>query len=101
MPQLSSEESAKVVAAQVEQARLHGTTSLNLDFIGLQTVPPEVLLLTNLESLSLAGNALRTIPQGIQQLTKLRELDVRGNPIESLPDVPGLLMDWGAYLALR
>jgi len=52
---------------------------------GLESCPPEVGLLRNLEHLDLHLNRLTTLPASIGDLTRLKWLDLRFNEIRQLP----------------
>lgn len=54
---------------------------LDLSSAGLTTLPPDVLRLSNLQSLYLNNNKLSVLPDTISQLRKLTTLDLTGNPM--------------------
>ncbi|BDA46872.1 probable leucine-rich repeat-containing protein 7 at N-terminal half [Coccomyxa sp. Obi] len=62
------------------------SNQLDLSECGLTSVPDDVLALTDLEELSLAGNDLRELPDGLCKLEKLRKLQLSGNRLKSLPE---------------
>lgn len=51
----------------------------------LQTLPPEIGLLTKLVTLDLAQNALETLPPSIKKLNRLQELNLSQNKLAHLP----------------
>ncbi|MEH2393211.1 MAG: COR domain-containing protein [Nostoc sp.] len=69
----------------IEQAVRDKVTRLNLSGKGLTTLPPEIVQLTNLQSLYLGNNQLSSLPPEIVQLTNLRWLDLWSNQLSSLP----------------
>src|SRR5215475_7171421 len=77
--------------------------SRELDLFGfkLTQIPQEVFALSDLESLFLGSNEIRAIPETIRKLSRLKLLDVSQNPIEKVPDIPGLSLDWDAYVRCR
>lgn len=70
---------------RIEQAYREKTTSFDLSFRRLSTLPPEIGQLTNLQQLYLRDNELSLLPPEIGQLTSLRELNLTLNRVESLP----------------
>jgi Leucine-rich repeat (LRR) protein len=69
----------------IEQARVSGTTNLNLYGLGLERLPPELWALTNLQVLYLSGNQLTSVPAELGNLTALQILYVGYNQLTSLP----------------
>ena len=51
----------------------------------LTELPPEVLEMSNLEDLSLAGNRIRELPEDMANLRSLRRLGLAGNLLSRLP----------------
>ena len=86
------------VVNQIERARRDGATSLDLTGASLEALPEEVFELTKLEVLYLVKNRISVVPDKLRTLSRLKRIDLRANPIEQVPDVPGLLLDWDAYL---
>ncbi|GFH13279.1 uncharacterized protein HaLaN_09129, partial [Haematococcus lacustris] len=74
------------------QQPVDSTGKLDLSDCGLASLPPEVLQLTQLEDLSLAGNQLSSLPPGISGLTQLRRLGLAGNRLVELPRAMGDLI---------
>lgn len=67
------------------------TTELALTNLELETLPPEIGQLTNLERLYLGNNKLTALPQEIGNLTKLRVLELGDNALTCLPPTIGNL----------
>lgn len=57
----------------------------------LTVIPPEILELTGLTSLSLASNQLTALPDDIGRLKKLNYLNIHSNKLEELPESIGEL----------
>lgn len=87
----------KLAGASVSKRILEGgldknlfqLTSLNLLNISdtcLTTIPDEIKLLTNLQSLLLFGNKLEVFNENITSLSKLKVLDLSRNQLASIPD---------------
>ncbi|MBD1216233.1 MAG: leucine-rich repeat domain-containing protein [Aphanizomenon flos-aquae Clear-A1] len=51
----------------------------------MSSLPPEIVQLTNLQSLNIAGNQISSLPPEIVQLTNLQFLNISDNQISSLP----------------
>lgn len=66
-------------------------SSLRMDAVGLNRIPEEITLMTNLRSLSLAHNQLEEIPRLIGCLTTLEKLDLSYNHLNCLPAELGRL----------
>jgi internalin A len=65
--------------------------SLDKSYSGLESIPSEIGLLTNLELLYLSNNRLRSIPVEMCTLTNLRYLDLDRNKLQFMPNEIGLL----------
>ncbi|MFB2922126.1 ADP-ribosylation family protein [Aerosakkonema funiforme] len=65
--------------------------SLNLNYNNLKDLPEELGRLSNLQELYLVGNYLDRIPDAICNLTQLRKLDLRENPLAEICDRIGKL----------
>ncbi len=86
----------------MEAATQQDSDYLSLSFADLDEIPDEVFRMQRLKGLNLAGNNIRVVPTWLTaKLPKIRKLDLTGNPIEQLPDIPGLHLDWPAYLRCR
>ena len=68
-------------------------TQLELDWIRLTALPPELGQLHNLRSLSLAGNELANLPPELGQLQHLKSLSLRNNQLTALPPALGQLQN--------
>ncbi|MHC5732275.1 MAG: leucine-rich repeat domain-containing protein, partial [Nostoc sp.] len=55
----------------------------------LSSLPPEIVQLTNLQSLNLSSNQLSSLPPEIVQLQNLKKLDLRRNPLPIPPEILG------------
>ena len=60
-------------------------TELDLSDKDLTILPPEIVQLTNLQTLDLSSNQLSSLPPEIVQLNNLRTLDLSYNQLSSLP----------------
>ena len=61
---------------RVDLAARERSAELNLDGLGLTTVPAQVNQMTWLRSLSLSRNSLASVPTAIRELTGLGHLDL-------------------------
>jgi len=64
----------------------------------LKNIPEEVYELAQLEELNLQHNQIRVVSDRICKLPNLKKLNLSRNPIKTVPDMPGLMLDWEAYL---
>ena len=87
-PNLAYEEALR----RIEEARVNGTTQLDLINIPLEKLPPEIGQLTNLQTLQLLNIPLTTLPSEISQLSHLQRLSIL-SPLTSLPAEIGQLSD--------
>ncbi|KAI9316702.1 hypothetical protein BX666DRAFT_2155300 [Dichotomocladium elegans] len=62
-------------------------TRLDLQNIGLQSVPIQVITLTRLTFLDLSRNHLDTLPPAFRKLKQLRHLNISHNRLQRVPDV--------------
>jgi hypothetical protein len=60
-------------------------TYLDLEGQQLERIPPEVLLLKNLDSINLSNNYLKHIPRKLIMLQKLTSIDVSNNELREMP----------------
>ena len=74
-----------MVRQKLEHAGKTGILSLGEH--GLKEVPSEVLALTGLKTLDLAGNALKSLPAKFADLRALKTLKLDANMLGSLPDL--------------
>ena len=84
-PEMTNEELLQII----EQAARDKVTELDLSSKGLTTLPPEIVQLTNLQSLYLFRNQLSSLPPEIRQLANLNKLDLRRNPVPIPPEILG------------
>jgi Leucine-rich repeat (LRR) protein len=71
---------------RIEEAAANESGRLDLRGLGLETLPPEIGQLTNVEFLLLSDNHLTTLPPEIGQLSKLWALNLASNRLTTLPD---------------
>jgi Leucine-rich repeat (LRR) protein len=69
----------------------YDSTSLELERISINGIPPEIGQLTDLTSLDLSGNKLTSLPPEIGQLTNLASLDLSKTFIHKIPEEIGNL----------
>jgi internalin A len=89
------------VRLRIDAARREGQKLLDLSWSHLNEIPDELFELTHLEGLYLRGNNIRYVPERLRELPNLRRIELGENPIRSVPDLPGLALDWEAYLWCR
>lgn len=90
------------LSRRIDEARARGSTHLDLSYLDLYEIPEDVFLLQRLKSIRADGNNIRVVaPTLAVKLPKLKKLDLTLNPIERVPDIPGLELDWEAYLRVR
>jgi len=70
---------------QIAEAARTKAEGLNVLYLGLTRLPPEIGQLTALTELYLNGNQLSSLPPEIGQLTALTELYLNDNQLSSLP----------------
>jgi internalin A len=90
----------EIALQRIEDARRRNTRLLDLAFLGLTQVPPEIGQLSNLQELYLYYNQLTTLPPEIGQLNSLRRLYLDNNQLTSLPSEIGQLSNL-CVLSLR
>src|SRR6186713_1760542 len=83
MPRMTKEEQAAYDEAQkrIEKCRRDKGTSLDLGYLKLSALPPEIGQLTALAALHLHDNQLTTLPPEIGQLTALTALHLHDNQL--------------------
>ncbi len=87
---MSSVNSARLLRI-IRRAKKENATRLDLSRMEIETLPPEIGLLTNLKELCLAWNDLRIIPPEFGDLTGLTILQLWGNQLTTLPPEIGRL----------
>ena len=86
VPTFAQEQSPYDMAlARIAEAEASGTTGLDLSWLDLTELPPEIWNLSNLQALSLGNNQLSNLPSGIGNLSYLQSLSLDGNQLSSLP----------------
>ncbi|WP_196517490.1 COR domain-containing protein, partial [Nostoc sp. WHI] len=68
-----------------EIVQLTNLQTLDLSDNQLSSLPPEIVQLTNLQTLNLSDNQLSSLPPEIVQLTNLQTLNLSDNQLSSLP----------------
>jgi Leucine-rich repeat (LRR) protein len=74
----------EIALQRIEEARISGATRLDLAYLGLSELPPEIGQLVNLRRLYLNNNYMRHLPIEIRQLPDLKWLIISDNNIEHL-----------------
>ncbi len=92
LPDLSATTDISIKATSVRQWMenhrrdiLNHVTDLNLANRHLQTLPPEVLFLTQLKTLNLENNELRKLPAGLAKLPHLTCVTLSNNQLTEIP----------------
>jgi small GTP-binding protein len=70
---------------KILEVRATWETTLNLDGIGLVSLPPDIGKCTYLENLSISNNLLTSLPSEIGECKLLRHLDLSNNKLTNLP----------------
>lgn len=81
----------EIALQRIEEARVSEATELDLSYLGLTELPPELWELTNLQWLSLSHNHIGNLSPKIQQLSNLQMLLLVDTQLESLPPEIGQL----------
>lgn len=76
---------ARRMIENLNQKQREAITNLDLSHLSLSSIPKEVFLFSNLQTLSLSHNRLREIPPEIKNLTKLQGLYLGYNQIKVIP----------------
>ncbi|MGB2985667.1 MAG: COR domain-containing protein [Phycisphaerae bacterium] len=75
----------------IEEARRTGYDELDLDGVGLTSLPESIGRLVQLEILALSRNQLTTLPDSIGRLSQLQTFSASDNKLTALPDSIGRL----------
>ncbi len=75
----------KEIKKLIIKAKESNTTTLDLSFKGLTSLPPEISKLENLTTLNISGNQLTSLPPEIFKLENLTTLNISFNKLTSLP----------------
>ncbi len=92
--------------SRIREAAASGATKLDLSWLGLETLPPQIGELLNLQTLNLWHNQLASLPPQIGELRNLQTLNLQRNQLTSLPPQIGELLNlqtlnlWGNPLTL-
>lgn len=86
-----ADEAYEIALAEIREAEETGATWLQLSYLGLTELPPEIGNLPNLRWLYLQGNMLSILPPEIGNLKKLEILDLDYNQFTILPTILGNL----------
>lgn len=81
----------EVAGRRIGEAAADGHRWLSLAGLGLESVPPEVRLLTGLRALDLSENRLVALPDWLVELRSLSHLNLSGNRLVELPRALGRL----------
>ncbi|MBK8039144.1 MAG: leucine-rich repeat domain-containing protein [Verrucomicrobiaceae bacterium] len=76
---------------KIAQCRAENETVLDLSYLGLTALPPELFQLTELTDLYIHSNRLTTLPPELGQLTELTVLNLSDNQLTALPPELGQL----------
>ena len=99
-----SDRASATIKQQIRDIKNGNRTDLNLNkfIVGtLQEFPSEIRGLKRVETIDIFLQPMRVIPNWLTELPDLKQLTLQFVPIKELPDIPGLTLDWNAYLRLR
>ncbi|KAL3232802.1 Leucine-rich repeat-containing protein SOG2 [Nakaseomyces bracarensis] len=83
---LSKEEMREVIEHELTQQEPKNNATVKLIGLQLKTIPAEdIILLENVERLSLRKNIISYLPHNFQDLKNLRYLDLHGNCLREIP----------------
>lgn len=85
MPEQRDNKGWREALRRIEEAKQSDNTKLDLNSLGLATIPDSLTQLTNLRQLYAFNNQLTTIPDPIAQLTKLEDLNLGYNQLTTVP----------------
>jgi Leucine-rich repeat (LRR) protein len=92
LPPTSAQEIRSWLNNPENKTELDRITKLNLNWLGLRILPPEIGNFSALQRLWLGNhNQLQSIPDTIGNLTALQELHLDNNQLQSIPDTIGNL----------
>ena len=80
-----------LVNSLITANKLTNNDTLNLSYMGLTEINPQVFALSHLKQLNLSFNQIQTIPDAIGKLKQLQRLDLAHNQIQTIPDAPEVL----------
>ena len=83
----------KEALRRIKKAKDEAATMLDLSYMGLTAIPPEIGQLTTLTRLRLHRNQLITLPPEIGQLTALKKLWLDNNQLTTVPPQIGQLTE--------
>jgi Leucine-rich repeat (LRR) protein len=69
----------------IKNSHLNKPSTLSIEDLGLNVIPPEIKNLMGLKLLNATGNKLKTFPPQMGQLTNLESIVAYENPLEVLP----------------
>src|SRR3982750_1989605 len=87
----SPDQGYEVARRRINEAAQGDGPFLDLSWLNLVSLPPEIGRLTALTMLLLRGNPLAALPPGIGRLTALTTLNLGNNQLQSLPPEVGRL----------
>jgi hypothetical protein len=99
LPSFAQEEEQtpyEIALQRIEEARVSGATRLELQYLGLIELPPEIGNLVNLHVLYLNNNQLTKLPSEIGNLENLTVFYLEYNQLTKLPSEIGNLENLGA-----
>jgi internalin A len=80
------EKTPEYVLRKIHEAKVNNLKQLDLSFMNLSRIPPEIFELDLLEELNLRNNRLESVPESITNLRKLIYLQLEGNQLARLPE---------------
>lgn len=72
---------------KTHKVKLQGVQTLNLNYLDLTSLPPEIRELPQLQTLILSNNQLSTLPPEIRELSQLKELSLHNNSFTCFPSL--------------
>jgi len=86
------DEAYREALKRIRRAKRENAGQLNLTQLGLETLPPELFDLKDIQALLLFSNNLTIIPEEIAGLKKLEQLSLSHNQITAIPEAIGNLL---------